>query len=592
MTFTFTGHVPHPLNTTEFFVDQLRDAADGGTDYNFVELFTQWLDNHGLKSQTGGVPVTITEDNSFVTTGDVATALAYAFHPEATHEDSVKANSILADITGSISKAHNLSIDKAWVSQALTQLHLPAPVPNKVMYYAHTDVIPAAKGYKSCRDNPNPTNLTKGNEHLKEFFVSLAATYNTPTLGVAMADGDTFAEFIEHFREIYDNLKSQGLIDTNTDSIAHDFMSLGLEGLTESLLLREEYEATNSYSFPRILIHALNSFIVDSTRHAHTLDKPAPCAYMPFSFSEFLSPRAIVFANIKSHALANPRDITNRWESINQALQEDFSVLSLDQITKLDSAINQRNKAELQAQRSRQSLAKVRRDVTQGDVLDSPPKTIDLTAEIKSISQKIGQVNKSMNVQKFSRKSLTKQSRRRPHDLNAPGRRQSKIFYPDYHFYPDCSGSISQDEYITSMISACLMAKKLGVDVYYNSFSHFIGQEIKIPVHRLSVQELIAFVYKLPAVSGGTDFSAVWDYINQSPGRSQQLSLMFTDFGYLPYHSDNINHPRNLFYIPTIPTNDSWNGWNDIKNMAMQFANEMKVHEPHITGHMLGMWKR
>ena len=136
MTFTFTGHVPHPLNTTEFFIDQLRSSADGGTDYNFVELFTQWLDNHGLRSQSGGVPVTITKDNSFATTEDVAATLAYAFHPEATHEDSANANAILSDITGSMSKAHNLSIDKAWISQALTQLHLPAPVPNKVMYYA------------------------------------------------------------------------------------------------------------------------------------------------------------------------------------------------------------------------------------------------------------------------------------------------------------------------------------------------------------------------------------------------------------------------------------------------------------------------
>ena len=166
------------------------------------------------------------------------------------------------------------------------------------MYYAHTDVIPAAKAYKSCRDKPSTNNATQGNDHLKEFFVSLAATYNTPTLGVAMADGDTFAEFIEHFQKIYEDLKSQGLIDTNTDSIAHDFMSLGLEGLTESLLLREDYEATSSYSFPRILIHALNSFVVDSTRHAHTLDKPAPCAYMPFSFSEFLSPRALSLIHI------------------------------------------------------------------------------------------------------------------------------------------------------------------------------------------------------------------------------------------------------------------------------------------------------
>ena len=120
------------------------------------------------------------------------------------------------------------------------------------------------------------------------------------------------------------------------------------------------------------------------------------------------------------------------------------------------------------------------------------------------------------------------------------------------------------------------MAKKLNVNFYFNSFSHCLSAPTHLTVKDRSVNAIYKSFEKVPKVTGGTDYRQIWEYIEASPKRKKELSIIITDFEYSA-PSDYVKHPRNLYYVPISNTD-----WNYILSDAENFCATMTHIEPNI----------
>ena len=199
---------------------------------------------------------------------------------------------------------------------------------------------------------------------------------------------------------------------------------------------------------------------------------------------------------------------------------------------------------------------------------------VDMTKLIKRVIDNMANVAKSENTFKSSKMTFARPNRRDPDDFNKQGKMISTKYKPDIHLYIDTSGSISERNYQDAVKACIAMAKKLNVNLYFNSFSHCISQCTHLHTKDKSKSKIYKEFQKVPKVTGGTDFEQVWNYINRSPKRRRELSIMMTDFGYsAPNHY--VRHPKNLVYIPCSHMN-----WDSIVDDAKYFLNSMQHIDP------------
>lgn len=154
-------------------------------------------------------------------------------------------------------------------------------------------------------------------------------------------------------------------------------------------------------------------------------------------------------------------------------------------------------------------------------------------------------VMKSDNKQMFIKSSYKRASRRHPDDINAIGHLIKIKYKPDIHIYVDTSGSISHQMYQDSLTMIAKVAKKMNVKLTISSFADRVTEPVTFTTHYLSNLK------KLPVITGGTDFEAVWDDIDER-NNPNELNFIITDYGYAPYdwHADrNKLSYKNTYYI-------------------------------------------
>ncbi|MEL0525941.1 hypothetical protein, partial [Neisseria gonorrhoeae] len=105
-----------------------------------------------------------------------------------------------------------------------------------------------------------------------------------------------------------------------------------------------------------------------------------------------------------------------------------------------------------------------------------PPTSIDLLTSLKRVLRRMGQVSSSQNIYKRQVRSFTRASRRDPTGLNSPGLSTRVAYLPDLHIYLDTSGSISEENYQDAIMMLIRLAKKMNVNLYFNSFSDILSQ--------------------------------------------------------------------------------------------------------------------
>ncbi|MGW0899790.1 hypothetical protein ACWD0G_22885, partial [Streptomyces goshikiensis] len=145
------------------------------------------------------------------------------------------------------------------------------------------------------------------------------------------------------------------------------------------------------------------------------------------------------------------------------------------------------------------------------------------------------------------------------------------------------SGSISEENYQEAVMMLIRIAKKLNINLYFNSFSHFLSQEVMLRTENKSTAQIWKEFRRIPKVSGGTEYAQIWRYINASRVRQRRLSLMITDFEWSP-PSKRQDHPKNLYYAPC-----SAMDWSSMVDLATRYADSMKHIDPGIRQRLLGM---
>jgi hypothetical protein len=563
MALTITNQKPaqfSPVHTLP--VSGVYDPVAGITETLVEPLFTPLNQNHqvAITDATGNV---WDRDD---TTGAFLACLGDSVDPQA--EDTVK--NLVAQGSIYYDKNSPLLVNEMFAVQAGVQYKLPTPTATTV-YTSQTDVIPAAKKLLAGQVND-----------AGEFFASIAYAFHPETLGIWFQTSAAFDDFKAWLATATTSLSA--VLPADTTNLLTQFAGITLKDLTESLLLRKtDADENDEYSFARVIVNMLMEYVRQQEAAAAAAGSAPEAGVLPFLLSELFSPRTLVIVNVEAHARATGNKVTSEWKMINASIASPVKVLSNKSISKLTALPRAAAKAahasaavKTQQQNGRSAKVTFRKQA---------PSKVDLVKDLKRVLKRMGQVNRSLNVFRKVKSSFVKANRRDPDDWNKPGKVVSTHYMPDLHVYIDTSGSISERHYQQSVIMLISMAKKMNVDLYFNSFSHMLSQEVLLRTANKSVGQIWNEFRKIPKVQGGTEYKQIWDFINASPSRKQRLSIVITDFEWTAPNTRE-DHPKNLYYAPC-----SSMDWDRITRYAKRFVKGTRHIEPAMAQHMLGMMR-
>jgi hypothetical protein len=460
----------------------------------------------------------------------------------------------------------NLLVNELFVVQAGLANRLPNPGP-KVLYSSMHDVIPSAKNFLGGHAADD-----------SHFFASVAYTYSPEALGFWFKTGADFDDFKVWLTQQTAALSS--VLPGATTALLTKFAASNLQGLTEGYVLRkDDNDAMGDYSFARVIVHMLMQYVQQQPGAGIS---PA-MGVMPFVVSELYLPRTIVFVNVEAHARATPKKVDNEWRLINASIASPVKVVSNKALSKLTALPRAMAKAAARAAQSGALKNAPGNRSAKISFKKQEPTKIDIVKDLLRVLKRMKEVRRSTNILKKTTTSYARANRRDPMDFNRPGKTTSTRYLPDLHVYIDTSGSISEANYQQAVIMLIALAKKMNVDLYFNSFSHIMSQEVLLRTKDKSVAQIWAKFRQLPKVTGGTEYKQIWDYINASPERKRRLSLVVTDFEWWP-STQRDSHPANLYYAPCSSMN-----WDMITQNAQAFAKSMRHIEPAIAQRLIGL---
>lgn len=505
-------------------------------------------------------PVQMTANNNVLTEDDVASLIGRCCNDVMDIAAEQSSKVILGQTLVNYNAQTNLGVIEMFPVQSGTAAKLQEPDSN-VIYTPAGDVIP------SCRQ------FLAGTCSYDTFFASLAYYARPETLGFYFANEIAFNQFIAWFTQQMSMLGSVLAPDVN--KLAADFMQLTLPGLTESLMLRKDASDGNDpMSFPRLIVSQLMQYT--------QVAGPAEFGILPFHLRELLCPKTIVFVNVERHSRATARQVADEWKLINNCLQN----------TRPNMVSNKTLQRLTAVQRSMQRIAGMAASAASNQGAGAQkaanfrfsktrPTTVDMTRVIKKIMDKMTFTSKSMNVFKSVKPSFAKPNRRDPDDYNKQGKVVSTRYKPDIHLYIDTSGSISERDYEDAVKACIAMAKKLNINMYFNSFSHVMSQTTRLHLEGKSSSAIYREFQRVPKVQGGTDYEQIWNFINRSKKRVRELSIIISDFEWTA-RTAYVRHPKNLYYIPC-----STMSWDRILKDAENFCKSAVHNDPAIRSRIL-----
>lgn len=460
-----------------------------------------------------------------------------------------------------------LLVNELFVVQAAHAYHLPSPGP-KTIYTAQHDVIPSAKkliGGHSKDDG--------------EFFASVAHTYSPEALGFwfrSAADFDDFKAWL-----VQQIATVGAVLPGATTNLLSKFAQTNLNSLAEGYVLRaDDNDANEEFSFARVIVHMLMQY---QEQNVQAWGSTPLVGTMPFVVSELFLPRTIILVNVEAHARSTAKKVDNEWQLINASIAQPVKVISNKALAKLTALPRAMAKAASQAANAQSNKTALKGRSAKISFRKQAPTKVEIQTGLLRVLRRMKEVNRSKNVLKKARTSFAKANRRDPMDYNRPGKIVSTHYLPDLHIYIDTSGSISEANYQQAVMMLIRLAKKMNVDLYFNSFSHIMSQEVLLRTKDKSVTQIWKEFRKMPKVAGGTEYKQIWDYINISDKRTRRLSLVVTDFEWAP-QPQREKHPVNLYYAPCSDMD-----WDDIVHNAKNFTQSMRHIEPAIAQRLIGV---
>lgn len=600
MKVTVSGQKPYRLDPLHLTPPLTGDTDAPGREYDPQVVLAKLAADHLLTPLTPGHTATVTDaDTGAVLTPEqigqlLATPLVVDPYTGQTDGDTPEANkvamSLLAQATTDIAHANYPYVRQMFLAQGLGQLGLPAPS-STVFYKAANAVVPSAKELLTAVSaGPSPTAYQEGLDAWDQLFTGLGAAYRPPTMGVAFLGEEPFAQFGMYLVNVALALRSAGKIDDDTVDKCRQVAGLSFDGLMQSLRLRSSSGApTEDYSFARVLVHCLHSFVAGEQAMALADDRGAVAHLLPFDLGELICPETVVLVNAEAHARANPEAVDRKWRWMGNQVTGGLKILSMKSITKLGESSSRQESAERMVVNARKSEEdSLKRAVDPMDFSTAAPPPAQILLDLNDRLNKMGEVNRSQNIQQFKTKTYARANRRRPDNPDVPGRTTKTRYMPDIHYFPDTSGSMSVQDYMDGALFLMQMAKKYNMNFYFSSHSHILAPEILLPVKGKSISQMRALIQSVPKVGGGNDFTQVYNYIQASADRRRRLSVMATDFGWGANSSHSFVHPENLVYVPAFDRSRS-NGWDSVKRNCAYFLNSMRPFDAQIDSRILGM---
>ena len=454
-----------------------------------------------------------------------------------------------------------LAMRNLFAIQSGTAAKLAEPSATAV-YMEASDVIPVSREFLA------------GKCDYDKYFAAMAYYARVQTLGFYFANESCFDAFKAYVATCAAAMAQSGTAPQETMKLLGDFQTLQLNQLTESLIIRNASTDNNGeQSFARVIVNLLMQYT--------GMVSNAEFGIMPFDLDELFCPKTLVFVNVERHMHATAKQISTEWDIIRKSLSNKVTMISNNQLAKLTATQRAINKIASAAVSSANRLSSSVGRAAAMRFKKTEPTAVDLVRWISKLFRKIKAVNRSENTYKVVKLTYNKPNRRDPDDFNKQGKSVSTKYLPDLHIYLDCSGSISERNY-QDAIKACIkLAKKLDVNLYFNSFSSVLSQCVKLRTKGKSVAQIYAEFQRIPKVDGGTDYEQIWEYINASKKRQRELSLVITDFEWQPPNKF-VKHPRWLYYAPC-----SNMDYGRIKRYAENFVNLMRVIDPDCRSHVL-----
>lgn len=533
-------------------------------DFDVTTLLTDNLVKDLLTPLNPNQPVTVKEDGQTIDEATIATAI------QATFGDVISGNAeaSVKTLLDATMLHYNKQFPTKWLFpiQGGTRHKLLLPT-DQIIYTAQTDIIPTCRQF-----------LAGGCD--EEYLLANFAFYaKSQTFGVWCLTGSSFDDFKAYLKQ--QAIQLQASLPGDTFALLQDVQKLKLNDLTTSLILRKDTDDGNEeYSFPRVFIWLLQKYIKQHQSTAQQTGINKQIGYLPFDLQELYAPRTVTFVNIETHARANVKKIQDEWELINNALKEPIQILSKRQITKLGSTQRAVAAAQQKIQAMKIGQNKAYMALNRKFSSTRPPVT-SFIKKVKKCIAKMESVANSRNTYSIQGRTYMRANRRDPTNINLMGRTTKTHYRPDIHLYIDTSGSISEDQYQDAVKSCIVLAKKLDVDLYFNSFSHVLSETTLLKVKSKSVKQIYAQFQKTPKVTGGTIFAQVWDYITSDQKRKKEFSLMITDFGDTA-PSRYMEHPSNLYY-----TACSQVAWDNILRYVKNFCDSATHLDPAIRTKLL-----
>lgn len=545
-----------PVVLAPEYTDQIKKDLD------VKDLLKQAVVNPLFTPLIPNQPVTMTANGTSYDADSIADLMSRCCGDvlDVMAEQSVK--TILGQTMVNYNPNTNLGVIEMFPVQSGTAAKLPEPDGSSVIYTPATDVIPIARQFLA------------GTGSYDSFFASLAYYARPETLGFYFVNELAFDSFIQWFTQQMSMLST--VLTPDVNKLASDFMQLKLPGLTESLILRNtDGESDEPLSFARLIINLLMQYT--------NVAGPAEYGVLPFNLRELVYPHTIVFVNVERHSRATAKQVSDEWKIINNALQNKNrpKMISNNSLRRLTAVQRSLQRIASMAANAATNQGAMAARAANFRFSKNRPTIVDTTRTIRKILSKMTVQGMTMNVYKSSKPSFAKPNRRDPDDYNKQGKVVSTKYQPDIHLYIDTSGSISERDYEDAVKACIAMAKKLNINMYFNSFSHVMSQTTRLHLEGKSKAAIYKEFQKVPKVNGGTDYEQIWNFINRSKKRVRELSIIISDFQWTA-RSAYVRHPKNLYYIPC-----STLSWDDIVRNADSFCKSAVHNDPGIRARVL-----
>lgn len=461
--------------------------------------------------------------------------------------------------------------------EALTRMKLPVPSQRSgkiVKYSASVDVIPTAKAFLAQPDAAGAIN----------WFANIAAyTHDRPFnnyLLMTVQTADVFKDIKQQLKNYVQAWQVQQPINKDVNKLLADFDKIDLTNdLSAGLFMPNGGGASqaeqDALSFTRIIMYVMSQYEKNTAN-------PGALTIQPSNLQQVYMPENIIILNLENYAHAKPSDIKDDWDVFEKALNAKKNLRFVSTKKLMTAKAMHRNMASGMKSTSVDGKGK---GVERAKVQPFSGKPIPAQQMLSMMKRVIeSQVTKQVtqNTYKSHKSSFMRPNRRKPDDINLPGKLTTTLYRPDIHVYLDTSGSISESQYRDAVTNLIMLTKRINCNLYITSFSHYVSQTTLLKTKDRSTSQIYKQFQSIPKVTGGTDFEQVWrkidmiDENNKKNNYSHQINFMITDFGYSLSNGHRWSREqaslKNTYYVPM---SMDPRGWKNLERWAKDFREQM-----------------